>query len=41
MIASQIFQLANCVPSVFVDGAGVGAKDARAGVPNELRHEDR
>ena len=40
MMAPQDFQLVNCVPSVFVDGTGLGAKDTRAGVPDDLRHED-
>jgi hypothetical protein len=41
MMAPQDFQLVNCVPSVFVDGTGLGAKDTRAGVPDDLRHEER
>ena len=40
-MAPQDFQLVNCVPSVFVDGTGLGAKDTRAGVPDDLRHEER
>jgi hypothetical protein len=41
VIASKILQLVNCVPSVFVDGSGVRAQNARAGVPDDLGDEDR
>ena len=40
MIIAEAFELVNRIPSVFIDGASVGAEDTRAGVSDNLRHED-
>ena len=41
VLTSQILQLIDRILLVFVDGAGVGAENAGAGVPDDLRHEYR
>jgi hypothetical protein len=40
VIGSQIFQLVNGVPSVFVDGPGVSAEDCCAFVADYLRYKE-
>jgi type III restriction enzyme len=35
MTFAQVFDLVNCIPPVFIDGAGIGAEDTRAGVPDK------
>jgi hypothetical protein len=39
MAVTEPFELVNGVPSVLIDGASVGAEDARARVPDNLRYE--